>query len=180
MNEVRLRELISQGEGLSIEFKESHTQLNRDVYESVCSFLNRRGGDLILGVRDDGEILGVEPTSSGRMKQDFANAVNNPQKLNPAFYLSLHEIEIAGKTVLHTYVPESSMVHRCNGIIYDRNEDADIDITDNTQLVAALYQRKQSTYSENKIFPHVSINDLKSDLIDRVRKMAGLQQADHP
>lgn len=29
------------------------------VYETVCSFLNRFGGDIFLGVLDDGTVLGV-------------------------------------------------------------------------------------------------------------------------
>ena len=37
----------------------------------------------------------------------------------------------------YIYIPESSQVHRCNGKIFDRNEDGDMDITDNTNLVSA-------------------------------------------
>jgi len=31
------------------------------IYESVCAFLNRSGGELLLGVRDDGEVVGIDP-----------------------------------------------------------------------------------------------------------------------
>jgi len=68
--------------------------------------------------------------------------MNNPQKLNPTFYLSIEEVEIDGKTILYIFVPESSQVHRCKGKIFDRNEDGDFDITDNTTLVTNLYMRK--------------------------------------
>ena len=64
-------------------------------------------------------------------------------------YLSITEDELDGKKLLRIYVPESSQVHRCNGRIYDRNEDGDFDITDQTVQVAQLYQRKQTAYSEN-------------------------------
>ncbi len=63
--------------------------------------------------------------------------------------------EVQGKRILHIFVPESSQVHRCNGRIYDRNEDGDLDITDHTAQVAQLYQRKQATYSENKVYPWI-------------------------
>lgn len=52
--------IISNGENLTVEFKESKTQLNKDVYETVCAFSNRAGGDILLGVKDDGEIIGVD------------------------------------------------------------------------------------------------------------------------
>jgi ATP-dependent DNA helicase RecG len=77
-------------------------------------------------------------------------------------------------------VPESSQVHRCNGRIYDRNEDGDLDITDHTAQVAQLYQRKQVTYSENMVFPHLGLDDLDRDLIARCRKTATLRWEDHP
>ncbi len=37
---------IKQGEGLKIEFKESKNKSNKDVYATVCAFLNRNGGDI--------------------------------------------------------------------------------------------------------------------------------------
>jgi len=77
-------------------------------------------------------------------------------------------------------VPESSQVHRCNDKIFDRNEDGDFNITDHTGLVAALYQRKQSNYAENRIYPHVQLSDLRNDLITRARKMAANQRPNHP
>lgn len=75
------------------------------------------------------------------------------------------EAEIEGKTIMDIFVPESSQVHRCNGRIYDRNEDGDIDITDNTNLVSAMYTRKQGTYAENRIFPYAEISELKSNFL---------------
>jgi len=175
-----LKALIKQGEGISVEFKECRRTLNRDVYKTVCAFLNRHGGTLLLGVSDAGEVTGVDPDSVEQMKKDFVTAINNSQKINPACYLSVDEVHIEGKTVLHIFIPESSQVHRCNGRIFDRNEDGDLDVTDHTRLVSELYHRKQVTYSENKIYPYATLADLREDLIARVRKIVGLQRKDHP
>lgn len=78
------------------------------------------------------------------------------------------------------YVPESSQVHRCNGRIYDRNEDGDLDITDHTAQVAQLYQRKQATYSENKVFPYIQIEHLRRDLIEKCRRYVRINADNHP
>jgi ATP-dependent DNA helicase RecG len=120
----------------------------------------------LLGVADAGEVTGVDPDSMEQIKKDFVTAINNPQKIKPACYLSVDEILVDGKSILRIYVPESSLVHRCNGRIYDRNEDGDLDITDHTRLVSDLYHRKQATYSENKIYPFAGLADLRTDLID--------------
>ncbi len=87
---------------------------------------------------------------------------------------------IDGKTILYIYIPESSQVHRCNGKIYDRNEDGDFNITDNNSLVSALFLRKQATYSKNTIYPYAELADLRTDIIARVRKQTSLQREDHP
>jgi len=175
-----LKALIKQGEGISVEFKECRRTLNRDIYKTVCALLNRHGGDLLLGVSDAGAVTGVDPNCVGQIKRDFVTAINNPQKISPACFLSVDEVQIDGKTVLHIFVPESSQVHRCNGRIFDRNEDGDLDITDHTRLVSDLYHRKQTTYSENKIYPFVKLSDLRTDLIAKCRRLAGVWREDHP
>lgn len=144
----KIKAVIRQGEVVWIEFKECNTTLNKDIYETVCAFLNRSGGELLPGVRDDGVITGIVPEYIHQMKNDFSTAVNNPQKICPSFYLSLDQAVIDGQTILYIYIPESSQVHRCNGKIYDRNEDGDLNITDNHNLVSALYLRKQISYSD--------------------------------
>ncbi|MBI5359186.1 MAG: putative DNA binding domain-containing protein [Planctomycetes bacterium] len=180
MKTSKIKEFIRQGEGISVEFKECKNSLSKDVFETVCSFLNRLGGILLLGVNNHGRITGIDRNCIEQIKKDFATTVNNPQKITPAFYLTIEEIQISGRTILYIYIPESSQVHRCNGRIYDRNEDGDFDITDNSYLVTELYVQKQTTYSENKVYPFVKITDLRKDLIARARKLAGNQKPNHP
>ena len=179
-NERQLMEIIRKGEGISSEFKTCRKQISRDVYESVCAFLNRHGGTILLGVTDSGEIQGIEQDAVAQIKKDFVTAINNPQKIYPPAYLSVDELKIKGKPVLRVYVPESSQVHRCNGRIYDRAEDGDLDITDNTVQVAHLYQRKQANYSENRVYPWIQPGDLRADLIERCRRYLRINKPQHP
>lgn len=129
---------------------------------------------------DDGAIIGIDKEKSKKIKADLVSAMNNPQKICPTVYLPVDEIEMGGKTVLHIYVPESSQVHNTNRRIFDRNEDGDFDITDNTDLVAAMYIRKQREYTENTVFPYAAESDLKQELIDRARIMATNRNPHHP
>lgn len=177
---LKILDAIKKGEGLKIEFKECKNKLNKDVYETVCAFLNRNGGEIFLGVKDNGDITGVDIESITQIKKDFVTVMNNGNKISPTFYLSIEEIEIECKKILYILVPESSQVHRCNGQIYDRNQDGDFNITDNTNQVAAIYERKQTTYIENKVYPYVKIDDLRKDLISRVRKIASNRVVNHP
>ncbi|MEQ8198460.1 MAG: RNA-binding domain-containing protein [Clostridiaceae bacterium] len=176
----RVKELLSGGESITVEFKQSKNKLNKDVFESVCAFLNRNSGQLFLGVDDNGNVVGIDKEEIANIKKNFVTSMNNPLKISPTFYLTIEEFQIDNKSILYIFVPESSQVHRCNGKIYDRNEDGDIDITDNTNLVSALYMRKQGTYTENKIYPFADLSDLRSDLFTKVRKLAFNQRVNHP
>ena len=54
---------IKLGETVTQEFKRCGTGIHSDVYETVCSFLNRFGGDILLGVDDNGNIYTVRKAS---------------------------------------------------------------------------------------------------------------------
>jgi ATP-dependent DNA helicase RecG len=175
-----LQNLIQEGEGFTVEFKECVNSLNNSVYETVCSFSNRYGGYILLGVKDNGEIIGVNPKAVSDIKKNFVNMLNNPQKVSPSLLLSLSEIECDGKTVLFVYVPVSSQVELCSGRIFDRNGEADIDVTNSVDLAANLFSRKSKMFSEREIFPYVTEKELRLDLMPRVRQLAISHVFNHP
>ena len=151
MTSRKLDEILQKGEGIDIEFKTSRFELNKNTFESICAFLNRKGGHLILGVKNDGTMEGILEDCVQDIVNNIVSNANNPQKLNPPFYLSAQVLEYADKKVIYAYIPESSQVHCTNGKIFDRNEDGDFDITLQTEQVTQLYLRKKTTYSENRI-----------------------------
>ncbi|MCK2097775.1 AlbA family DNA-binding domain-containing protein [Thauera aromatica] len=83
MTPEHLAQLLRGGEGLTVEFKRAREALNRDTYETICAFLNQRGGTLVLGAADDGTVTGIAPEALAQMRKDLANTLHNPQKINP-------------------------------------------------------------------------------------------------
>ena len=65
MEQERFKEILEIGETVAVEFKRCGNGIENDVYESVCSFLNRFGGDICLGVEDDGTVCGVPENAAG-------------------------------------------------------------------------------------------------------------------
>lgn len=179
LDDKELLEIIDRGECHTTEFKKSTTDITKDVYESICAFSNRDGGHVFLGVKDNGEILGIAPQCIEKIKKDFVTAINNANKMYPPLFLTPVEYELKGKKILHIYVPAGTQVSRCSGRIYDRNNESDIDITDNEELVYKLYSRKQGTYFVNKVFPEWGLDVLRSDLIERARKMTRARRNNH-
>lgn len=180
MTKEEILDLISQGEGVTIEFKECKNEVTSEVYPTVCSFSNRFGGHILMGVSDNGEIIGVNPNCVNGMRKNFYNIINNPQKISPTLYLSAEEIVIDDKIILYVYVPRSSQVHTCNKITYDRIGDADINISSNTTLMSELYTRKQTDFTEKKILPYLTADDLDMSLMKRVRNLVKTKDANHP
>ena len=183
MTEEKIRELLNQGEGFTVEYKECVNSLNDSVFETVASFSNRYGGYLLLGVKDEGDkgvVIGVNRNAASSIKKNFINILNNPNKISPTLYLTLEEIEIDGCLILWVYVPISSQVEFCNKRIWDRNGDADQDITNSVDMVANLYNRKSASYHERKIFPYATTEHLHMELLPRIRRMAATKHENHP
>lgn len=171
--------LIQGGENLTTEFKKSRTEITKDVYESVCAFSNRNGGHIFLGVKDNGDILGIEEGKADKIKADFVNAINNENKMHPPLYLTPVQYEVFGKQILYIRVPVSQDVCRCNGRIYDRNNESDIDITNHSDEVYRLYARKKGSFFINKV-TGFGIDSLRHDLMERAREMTRIRNQEHP
>jgi len=180
MTPEHLTRLLRDGEGLTVEFKRAREALNRDVYETICAFLNQRGGTLVLGAADDGTPTGIAAEAVAQIRKDLVNTLHNSQKINPPMQLAPEQVELDGQILLVLSVPESSQVHSCSNRVFSRNEDGDFDISGHSQLLGELYLRKQVSYSENRIFPFIRLDDLRSDLIERVRHNVRLQRSGHP
>ena len=74
MTKKELNFLLAQGEKITVEFKEARNALNKDVFESICAFLNRNGGHLILGVNDAGEVTGVCEQAISKIKLEAVSS----------------------------------------------------------------------------------------------------------
>ncbi|MBP7557194.1 MAG: ATP-binding protein [Chitinophagaceae bacterium] len=96
MNEERVRHLLTENENFHLEFKEAATALPGNLFETICAMLNRDGGDILLGVDDNGNVPGVCNNSVSKMITDIVNLSNNPQKLDPLlFFFRRYTISIA-------------------------------------------------------------------------------------
>jgi ATP-dependent DNA helicase RecG len=177
----KLKEIINDGEGLTIEFKRCSNKITNSIYETVAAFSNRYGGYVLLGVEDDGEISGVNSEDVAQIKKDFTSSLNNPQQFTPTLYLSLEKAELDGRLVLWCFVPPSSQVVMFGNKIFDRAEDGDIDITRNSEMVSQVHRRKSAEYLERKIFPYAKEDDFDFPrLLPIVRRLAAHHHFDHP
>ncbi|MCK5202146.1 MAG: putative DNA binding domain-containing protein, partial [Spirochaetales bacterium] len=175
----RIERLLTQTESTNLEFKTAGNAVPKNLFETICAFLNREGGDILLGVDDTGSVKGIEPTAVEKISQDIITQSNNCNLLDPSFILFSQKYEVEGKVILHIAVPESSRVHRYKGTVYDRSNDCDFKVTSPEQI-ASLSNQKANFYADAKSYPYLTTDDFELDTIEKAKSIIAGRKSTHP
>ncbi len=97
----RLLNRISQGEGMHLDFK-YHIDDAARIARSLCAFANSEGGSLLVGVKDNGRIVGVETS-----EELYVVESANDRHLRPSLSLRFEEWKYRDKVVLEVHVPKA-------------------------------------------------------------------------
>ncbi|MBC8263083.1 MAG: putative DNA binding domain-containing protein [Anaerolineales bacterium] len=108
-----LFELIAQGEGQRLDFKRGVPSV-KDLARAVICLANAEGGKILLGVDDDGRILGctsydVPDTLSGIYRAT-----------DPPITVDIEEVNTPQGTVLVIHVPRTPFIHSTTGGLFQR------------------------------------------------------------
>lgn len=96
MEGSKLDGYLSRGEGLSLEFKRCGNQPGAGTFETICSFANRQGGSILLGVLDDGAVEGIDARAVSAIERNIVNVVNNPDLFNVPPAIEFERITFGG------------------------------------------------------------------------------------
>jgi hypothetical protein len=110
--EADIRALISRGEGTHVEFKSTmrmnlHSgkagkEIELAWLKAVAAFLNTEGGLLLMGIADDGDLLGLEAdgfASDDKCRLHFKNLINSHLGAEYARFARLELYRIEDKTL---------------------------------------------------------------------------------
>jgi ATP-dependent DNA helicase RecG len=117
-NEPEIHALIRQGESLKIEFKSDLKSLpDKELVSAVVSLANTEGGDLLLGVEDDGAVTGLHA--------NHLNVTGIPSlianKTNPSIAVRVERCDFQGKAVARITVLKSrQLVSTSDGLLLRR------------------------------------------------------------
>lgn len=98
---MRIEDLISKGEGQTIEFK-FEINSTRKIAETISAFSNTSGGVIIIGVKDNGKIAGISSDEEIYMIESAASL-----SCNPEVAVSYQKLVINNKIVVAVEVPKS-------------------------------------------------------------------------
>ena len=110
--------LIQEGETLCVEFKSDQKKLpDSELVAAVIALANTEGGDLFIGVEDDGAITGLH-----RDHQDMRGlAAFIANRTNPPLSVSVAKVTMGELAIAHIQVPKSRrLVSTSDGLLQRR------------------------------------------------------------
>ncbi|MCK4609310.1 MAG: putative DNA binding domain-containing protein [Gammaproteobacteria bacterium] len=119
MNITDLEDLIKNGESQTLEFKSSTAKL-KNAFETLCAFLNGEDGIVLIGVADNGKIIGQHVADKTRL--EIANML---KKLEPAANIAIDYISIEKDKqviILKANPDQRCIPYSFNSRAYERKE----------------------------------------------------------
>lgn len=134
--------LISKGEGPKVEFKTASNGVYDDTFETICSFANHRGGDIILGVNDHGLVVGVPRKSTADVVSKIINSCQDRNLFSASPEISVETVEENRRLVIHIHVKHTKPKIQYRGVAYKRIGESDF-----KEKAKSLNRRKTASNS---------------------------------
>jgi ATP-dependent DNA helicase RecG len=134
-----------------------------DIVETLSAMANADGGDLVVGIEDDGTVTGV-PHAADKVSL-FLRVPGDRNYVHPPLRYQAHEVRTSdGAPLLHFAVEWSPEVHRlADGRYLLRVSDANMPFP--AEQIAALKQTKAQGLFERSFPPGATLDDLDLNLV---------------
>ncbi len=156
--QLNLADLIKSGEGENLDFKQKITSLDK-IAKTICSFANTSGGIILVGVRDNRAITGIDPEEEKYMLEQASQ-----HYCQPAISLEYEEIEDEDELVVlkvtvaeSSLKPHSSMNKTGEWQVYIRQRDKSLPA--GSYMIRHL--KSQPSPAEDDPLPQMDKNELK-------------------
>lgn len=163
MNIEELKLLVAKGESNVLEFKTSTATL-KAAFETICGFLNSKGGTVLVGVKDNGKITGQ--IINDKTKREIANEI---KQIEPSAVIDVDYIKIKENTVVITIQVNRGhhVPYTYDGRAFDRRETETHRMSQH-RYEQLLVERGQLNHSWEEIAANsYGIDSLNSDEIYR-------------
>jgi predicted HTH transcriptional regulator len=177
----QLRLLVAQGEGIQLEFKRKATHPEKVVREMIA-FANTHGGTLLVGVDDDGSVLGVKYPEEESM--GIVEAIQKSCRPQLVYHESLIALS-ENKFIVRYDIPQSEkrphffVIGKDHSETYVRVNDMSIKAsTEMEEIVRRTRKKKdiQFTYGEHEDLLMKYLADNKAITLSQFRVLTGLNR----
>jgi len=101
VSQKELQQMILKGEHQNQSYKFANTD-TKSIARTIAAFANTDGGHLFFGVKDNGNIVGIESDETDQMVESAANS-----QCRPSVPFETKKWDIDGKTVLEVIIEKS-------------------------------------------------------------------------
>jgi predicted HTH transcriptional regulator len=98
----KIQKYLQAGEGLQLDYKQSISSAAK-IAKTIVGFANTRGGTLLIGIRDNKSICGIESEEEYYMLELAGSFFCKPE-----IKIVVHEHHLEGKTILEAKIEEGS------------------------------------------------------------------------
>ena len=154
-----LYKILAEGENDQVEFKERPDKIGKDV----VAFLNTKGGLLLVGVDDKGNIVGVGKNAKGQIE----NILKAIQPF-PGPFITIEEVKVGDKTLYALHIKPSPYLHFLATTPYVRVLTASIPLT--IEETARRLAETALLPFDQQPYPYATIQDLSKALVERYLK----------
>jgi ATP-dependent DNA helicase RecG len=165
METAELLEILSRGEDSRHQFKADATNPNSLAAE-IVAFANASGGDIFIGVADDGTVEALDAASVVRINQLVANAASN--SVRPPINPVTENIAVAGGVVMVVSIPEGiSKPYTDNtGVIWIKSGSDKRRVTAREEM-QRMFQSSQLIHGDDVSVPGTSAADIDLEIFRR-------------
>ncbi|WP_139921501.1 helix-turn-helix domain-containing protein [Hymenobacter sp. DG01] len=168
-----LQELIRQGEGERLEFKKRTTHPTR-IARTLASLANTHGGRVLVGVDDDGRIVGVRDAE----EEIFQLREAARHYIDPPLELRFREVEHDNRVVLVVTVAESShKPHRAQ--VADGDWRAYVRVRDESVQTSQLTEKVLERTDPTPRFERIPLNKEELAVLDYLQKNSRITLAQY-
>ena len=162
---TELLQKIHSGEDSTIEFKREMPHRG-SLAEEIAAFANARGGVILIGVDDDGNIVGLDKEELNPAESRVVEICQD--SIEPPVSTFTEKLWLDDKDVLKIEVPRSLFVHKSPGGYFVRQGSSKREMR--TEHLARLLQSRSQARIisfDEQLVPNTRLGTLRRDLYQR-------------
>lgn len=177
-----LTRLIGQGEGQQLEFK-AKTNFPDKIIHELIAFANTQGGTLLIGVGDDGKLLGVKYPEEDQML--VVKAIKKycwpPIKINSSIIkISEKKWVVVFKVFESSKKPVRFKVSRTNRVAYIRHNDKTLQASRETEGILKLrFSRHAESFNYGEVENIIlkTLDSKRQATLNELRVLTGIEES---
>lgn len=158
---TELQSRITAGEDSITQFKQDITDANR-LAEELVAFSNAEGGMLLIGVADNGDIIGLDDKQLSRLNQLISNTSN--ENVKPPIYPLTEIVTVGDKRVIVVNVRKGNVKPYQTGRSMYLTKSGSDKRRMSPEELRRLFAESSRLFADEEVLPHSTPAELNSEL----------------